>query len=79
MNQVRLHFILMIAWGLQAIGAVYCLIIAIRDDIDPVKFFLLSVGYISLCSIYANFINHWTAWLAAQAKRSADETRESAS
>lgn len=62
------HKVLAIVWALQGVGAVVCLAWALTHDIDPTKFFLLSVGYISLCSIYANFVGHWGAYEAAVAQ-----------
>lgn len=72
LNQARIHYVLIWVWALQFIGALVCLVLALYYDFDPTKFFLLSVGYVSLCSIYANLVGHWGAWEACKAKAAAE-------
>lgn len=76
MSQVRLHYWGIWLWAAQFVAAAVGLIVAAMNHFDPTTFFLLSVGYISLCSIYANLVGHWGAWEAAKAKQAADKNTD---
>lgn len=78
LTQERIHYILIWVWGLQFVGALVCLVLAIYFGFDPTTYFLLSVGYVSLCSIYANLATHWGAWEAARAEAAAERSNEDA-
>lgn len=57
---VRLHFAAMVFWGLNL---PLLALVGVRT----------SVPYIAFCSVYANFVGHFSGWDAARAEVSADD------
>jgi hypothetical protein len=57
---VRLHFVAMLLW---AGNFPLLLIRPIRE----------SVAYVAFCSVYANFVGHFSGWDAARAEEASDD------
>lgn len=68
---IVLHGALVVAWSVVLAAACGCLYLAWVHRIDPTRYVLLSVGFVSLCSIYALIVTHAGALAAELAKRAA--------
>lgn len=60
-------------WAVIAAAAVVSVAFALLHHVDPTDYALLSVAFISVCSIYANLVSHWAAYVAAKASAKVDD------
>ena len=72
-KQVRFHFRMTVVWGIILVLATTGLILELFDIKVPPLLWLLSVAFISLCSIYANMGTHWGAYQASKSEESQED------